>query len=186
MSNVSQVENEPVTVVWNWTIGHGKEEMFEHMMHDIHNVARTFPGHMGVTTLQSPEKKDNFQTILRFDNVSHLERWLNSDIRQKMLEPLSEIAHENAATKATGLETWFEVPGKTVTPPPRWKMVVTTFIAIYPLSVVYGFLVAPNTLSWPTLVRALILPIFAPIILTYAFMPFLTQKVLRPWLYRAS
>jgi antibiotic biosynthesis monooxygenase (ABM) superfamily enzyme len=139
---------------------------------------------MGVTTLKSPTQKDGFQTVLRFDNVSHLEAWLQSPIRQELMQPFNESAREDTAAKATGLETWFEIPGQSVAPPARWKMVVTTFVAIYPLSVLFGLFLNPHIASWPVLVRALFLPIFAPIILTYLFMPFLTQHVLKRWLYK--
>jgi antibiotic biosynthesis monooxygenase (ABM) superfamily enzyme len=182
----SNLGQQPVTIMWSWTVKPGKEELFGKMMHNIHKVARTFPGHMGVTTLQSPTKQDNFETILRFDTVPHLENWLNSDIRQKMIKPLSEIAHEETVSKSTGLETWFELPGHATAPPPRWKMVIATFLAIYPLSLIYAYFVVPDTIDWPTAARALILPIFAPLILTYLFMPFLTQRVLKRWLYKET
>jgi|SRR5882757_390638 len=184
MTGPKNFSNEPVTAVFGWTVEQGKEQLFEQMMHDVHKVARTFPGHMGVTTLKSPTQKSSFQVVLRFDTARHLEAWLSSSIRQKMMKPLEEIAHADTATKATGLETWFEIPGQLVTPPPRWKMVVTTFIAIYPLSLLYGLFLASATTTWPTWIRALFLPIFAPIILTYLFMPFLTQRVLKRWLYK--
>ena len=175
--------DEPVTVVFNWQVKNGKEHLFEVMMHDIHKVARTFPGHLGVTTLKSPTGGNSFQTVLRFDNATHLNAWLSSPIRQKMAGLLEKVAHAETV-KASGLETWFDIPGQAVSPPPRWKMVITTFIAIYPLSLIYAFFIAPNTTDWPTAVRALILPIAAPVILTYLFMPFLTQKILKHWLYK--
>jgi uncharacterized protein len=186
MGQPSNIESAPVTMVWNWRTEPNKEELFEHMMHDIHKVARTFPGHMGVTTLKSPTENGRFQTVLRFDNAKHLEAWLNSDIRRKMAEILSEVAQIDTASKATGLETWFDIPGKHMLPPPRWKMVITTFIAIYPLSLIYGFLIVTLTTRWPIAARALILPIFAPIALTYLFMPFLTQHVMKSWLYKKN
>jgi antibiotic biosynthesis monooxygenase (ABM) superfamily enzyme len=62
-------------------------------------------------------------------------------------------------------------------------MVIATFIAIYPLSLLYGIFLAPHIVSWPTWVRSLFLPVFAPLILTYLFMPFLTQHILKRWLY---
>src|ERR1700756_4397093 len=102
MKSASNRKQDPVTIVWNWTIKPGKETLFESLMHDIHKVARTFPGHMGVSTLPSPTSKNTFQTVVRFDSVTHLENWLHSDIRQRMIKPVSEIAHEDAATKATG------------------------------------------------------------------------------------
>lgn len=186
MWRAKNISNEPVTAVFGWTVKQGKEQLFEHMMHDIHKVARTFPGHMGVTTLKSPAREGSFQTVLRFDNATHLEDWLNSPIRHKMMSPLGEIAHTDTSTKATGFETWFEIPGQAVIPPPRWKMVIATFIAIYPLSLIYALFVAPHTGNWLVSVRALILPIFAPLILTYLFMPFLTRRVLKPWLYKSA
>jgi antibiotic biosynthesis monooxygenase (ABM) superfamily enzyme len=177
--------NEPATAVFGWTIKPGKEELFEQRMHEMHKVARTFPGHMGVTTLKSPERNESFQTVLRFDNVQHLEDWLKSPVRKRMMKSLEEAAHADISAKATGLETWFDVPGRLVTPPPKWKMVVATFIAIYPISLLFALILNPYIQNWPAAARALVLPIFAPIILTYLFMPFLTQRILKSWLYKS-
>jgi len=176
--------NEPATVVFSWTVKPGREQVFEQRMHEIHRVARTYPGHMGVTTIKSPGRSDSFQTVLRFDTQAHLDAWLHSPTRQELARAIEEVAHNDTAKRATGLETWFEIPGQVVTPPPRWKMVVVTFIAIYPLSLVYGLFLAPHLLKWPVWGRAFFLPIFAPIILTYLFMPYLTQHVLKRWLYK--
>jgi len=184
MTQSDKVSSQPITVVFSWTVIPGKEHLFEEVLHDIYKVAHTFPGHMGVTTLQSPTQKGNFQTILNFDSEDHLSAWLDSPIRHKMVALLGQIAHSETTIKATGLETWFELPGQTVKPPPRWKMVTTTFIAIYPLSLLYALYLAPHILHWPVGVRALFLPTIAPIVLTYLFMPFLTQRVLKRWLYK--
>ncbi|MDB5165520.1 MAG: antibiotic biosynthesis monooxygenase [Candidatus Saccharibacteria bacterium] len=183
MAQSNKFSNEPVTTVFSWTVKQGNVQVFERMMHDIHKVARTFPGHMGVTTLQSPTRKDSFQTVLRFDTTNHLEAWLSSPIRRKMMKAMGNIAHIDTAVKATGLETWFEIPGQQITPPPKWKMVVATFIAIYPISLLFSVFLAPYIADWPVWIRALFLPVLAPIILTYLLMPFLTQRVLKRWLY---
>jgi antibiotic biosynthesis monooxygenase (ABM) superfamily enzyme len=183
MAQSNNFSHEPVTAVLSWMVKPGKEPEFQRLMHDIHQVARTFPGHMGVTTLKSPGGTGNFQTVLRFDTARHLEDWLHSPIRQKMMKPLEEIAHADTA-KASGLETWFEIPGQLVVPPPKWKMVATTFIGIYPLSLLYSIFLAPYIENWPVWIRALFLPVLAPTILTYLFMPFLTQRVLKRWLYK--
>lgn len=184
MAEPKSTLSEPATAVFSWTVKPGMQQQFEQRMHEIHRVARTYPGHMGVTTIKSPGRDDNFQTVLRFDTKTHLEDWLRSPTREKLARSLEEVAHNDTSKKATGLETWFEIPGLQIKPPPRWKMVITTFIAIYPLSLIYGLFVAPNVLSWPVWVRSLCLPIFAPVILTYLFMPFLTRHVLKRWLYR--
>jgi len=184
MANSSIPSSEPATAVFSWTVKPGMEQLFEQRMHEIHRVARTYPGHMGVTTIKSPGRNDSFQTVLRFDTQSHLEAWLRSPTRRQLAQSLEEVAHNDTTKKATGLETWFEIPGQSVTPPPRWKMVSVTFFAIYPISLAYGLFLAPRIVDWPVWVRSLCLPIFAPLILTYLFMPFLTQRVLKRWLYK--
>jgi len=186
MAKASKISNEPVTTLFNWTVNKDKERDFEQLMHEVHKVARTFPGHMGVTSLKNPTRLGSYQTVLRFDNTKHLEDWLNSSIRKNLMKPIDEIVDSEADAKATGLETWFDIPGQQVTPPPRWKMVVTTFIAIYPISLLYGLFLAPHVESWPVEFRSLFLPVFAPIILTYSFMPFLTQRVIKHWLYKVN
>lgn len=186
MTNAVEQHDEPVTAVFSYTVKPGDEEAFVHLMHDIHKVARTFPGHMGVTTLRSQTQKSNFQTVLRFDTATHLEAWLNSPQRKAMMHPVAELVESDPIKQSSGLETWFDLPGQVVPPPPRWKMTITTFIAIYPISLLYSYFLLPHTLSWPIPIRSLILPIIAPTILTYLFMPFLTRHVLRRWLYKAG
>jgi antibiotic biosynthesis monooxygenase (ABM) superfamily enzyme len=186
MAKENKLPGEPVTVLFNLRVKPGKEKEFEALMHAVHQAARTFPGHMGVTTLKNPSAKANRQTILRFDSTKHLQGWLNSPLRKKLMKPIEEIADSGVYKKATGLESWFDVPGQQVISPPRWKMVITTFIAIYPLSLLYGLYIATRVKSWPVEYRSLFLPVFAPIILTYLFMPFLTRRVLRAWLYKTN
>jgi uncharacterized protein len=186
MAREKVLSNEPVTALFSLNVKQGKEHDFELLMHKVHKAARTYPGHMGVTTLKNPSRKGSFQIVLRFDSTKHLEGWLNSPVRKKLMRPIEEIADLDTFKEASGLETWFDIPGQQVTPPPRWKMVATTFIAIYPLSLLYGFFLAAHVERWPVEFRSLIIPVFAPIILTYLFMPFLTQQVLRRWLYKGS
>jgi antibiotic biosynthesis monooxygenase (ABM) superfamily enzyme len=99
------------------------------------------------------------------------------------MKSLGDIA-QTQTEKASGLETWFDIPGQLVTPPPRWKMALTTIIAIYPIALFFAVFITPHVTNWTVFLRAALVPIFGPIILTYLFMPFLTRKVLRGWLYR--
>jgi antibiotic biosynthesis monooxygenase (ABM) superfamily enzyme len=186
MAKENTLSNEPVTVLFNVTVKQGEEQKFETLMHKLHETARTFPGHMGVTTIKNPARRGSRQTILRFDNTKHLEDWLRSPVRKNLMQPINEITDSDSFSEATGLETWFDIPGQQVVPPPRWKMVVTTFIAIYPISLAYGAFVAGHVVRWPLAFRSLFLPVFAPIILTYFFMPFLTQRILKRWLYKVN
>lgn len=64
-------------------------------------------------------------------------------------------------------------------------MVTTTFIGIYPLSLLFNAYVSPRLITWPLYLRAIVFSIAAPILLTYLLLPLLTQKVLKGWLYKS-
>lgn len=184
MTKEVKIFSEPVTTVISWIVKPGNEQTFKERMHEVHKAARQFPGHMGVTTLQSSTNKSNFYTVLRFDSSYNMHIWLNSPERRKLIKPIYKIARINTNTESTGLETWFNLPGTGILAPPKWKMIITTFIGLYPQSLLFTLFVTPFILNWPSIFRAAVLPIIAPIILTYWIMPFLTQKLLKPWLYK--
>ncbi|MDB5170136.1 MAG: antibiotic biosynthesis monooxygenase [Candidatus Saccharibacteria bacterium] len=175
----------PLTVVFSWEVQDGKEAAFREWIHGIAQAASRWPGHMGVTTLSPPNGKGPYHSVLRFDTEEHLLSWLHSTERNKWVSELEGIAVAHTSPKATGMESWFEVPGSSVKPPPKWKMVVVTFIAVYPLSLLLGEVVSPHTADWNILLRSLVFPLIAPAVLTYFFMPFFTQRVFRRWLYKS-
>ena len=183
MKQVKKFGIEPVTIVFSWTVKPGKTQDFQNWMHRVHREALKWPGHLGVTTLRPPNGRGDYQTVLRFDSYEHLENWLNSDDRHRLMESLDNIA-QLQTDKATGMETWFDIPGKLLTPPPRWKMAITTMIAIYPIALVFAIFVNPHVTRWSVVLRAALIPIFGPLILTYLFMPLLTQKLFKKCLYK--
>lgn len=185
MRQLKESIKEPVTVVFSWTVMPEKALEFQNWMHKIHKEARRWPGHLGVTTLRPPSGRNDYHTVLRFDSYEHLENWLNSTERNGLMKSISSIASLKIE-KASGLETWFDIPGQLVIPPPRWKMALTTSVAIYPIALVFAILVNPHITDWSVFLRAAMIPIFGPITLTYLFMPYLTQNVLRNWLYKKS
>ncbi|KPI22648.1 hypothetical protein OV320_1345, partial [Actinobacteria bacterium OV320] len=69
----------------------------------------------------------------------------------------TEIGSERQST--SGMETWFNLPGTTVQAPPRWKMVLTTFLGAYPFTLLIQWLVTPHTGAWPLLLRAAVFPV---------------------------
>jgi antibiotic biosynthesis monooxygenase (ABM) superfamily enzyme len=176
---------EPVTAIFSWTVRPGKEREFQSAMHHVHEGAKTFPGHMGVTTFQSPKSRGVYYTVLRFDTSEHMHAWINSSARKDLVEEVYKTATLDTDFEATGLETWFDLPGQSVAPPPRWKMVTTTFVAIYPLSLLFNLYVAPHLIHWPVVLRAVVFSIIAPVLLTYLLMPFLTQRIFKHWLYKS-
>jgi antibiotic biosynthesis monooxygenase (ABM) superfamily enzyme len=78
---------------------------------------------------------------------------------------------------------WFRLPSDTraIVPPSRWKMWLTSVLAIYLL--VFAFLawVNPHIKGWPIALRAAVFPLVLLSLMTYLVMPNIT-RLLRPWL----
>ncbi|MEU7057091.1 antibiotic biosynthesis monooxygenase [Streptomyces sp. NPDC046197] len=174
---------EPVTTVLTWQVRPGHEDEFEQWTRAITRVARRFPGNEGVAWLR-PEDGHLFHAVLRFCDPQRLSAWLTSPERAEWHRRIEGIAREISSERqsTTGMETWFSLPGTTVQPPPRWKMVLTTLLGAYPFTLLIQWLVTPRTAAWPLPLRAALLPVLLLPILTYLVMPRLS-RLLRPWLY---
>ncbi len=94
---------------------------------------------------------------------------------------------------ATGLETWFKLPGHTVlVPPPKYKMAVLVFVALIPLILLVAFsldlvtdqeyLAASIEFSSDFLVRTAVSTLIVVVLMTWVAMPLLTRLAGR-WLY---
>jgi uncharacterized protein len=120
--------------------------------------------------------------VQHFANEEALGAWEESEERNRLVQEAGEFSTPNVQ-RATGLETWFKLPGeRAIVPPPRWKMLLVTLIGAYPLVVLFSAFVLPSLEGWPLLARAAVLPIVLLSLMTYVVMPRLTQ-LLRGWLY---
>ncbi|MBC7268971.1 MAG: antibiotic biosynthesis monooxygenase [Streptomyces sp.] len=183
--SATQPHHEPVTTVLTWRVRPGRERAFEEWAHGITECAQEFPGNEGVAWLR-PENGHRYHVVLRFSDTHRLTTWLDSEQRAEWHARIEGIATEISSERqsTTGLETWFGLPGTTVRPPPRWKMVLTTFLGAYPFTFLIQWLITPHTQDWPLPLRAAVFPILLLPLLTYLVMPGLS-RALRQWLYRS-
>src|SRR5215475_1922968 len=88
--------------------------------------------------------------------------------------------------KATGLETWLTIPEmKAIVPPPKWKMVIVSFIGAYCISSLASYVLRPFLGLQPLLLN-LFMTIALVIGLTYFAMPLLSRLFRRRWLYPST
>ena len=174
-------ETQPVTEVFTWHVVEGKQEEFESWAHGITRAALEFKGHLGSAWLRPEGKGNCYQTVVRFSSADLLDTWLRSPERARCVQNLKGIATEEKV-RSTGLETWFHLPNQAALPPPRWKMAIVTFGAIWPLSILFDWLVVPSILHWPLPIRAAVFPFALVPLLTYLIMPNLS-RLLRRWLF---
>lgn len=183
MNNRTAPDDEPITVVFTFEVTPGREADFEAWLYEINAKAARFPGHQGVTWLRPEAGSHRYYAVLRFSDSASLSNWIGSPERAAQVDRLAGIAVEaEPRLTTTGMETWFSLPRRSVQPPPRWKMTVVSFIAVYPCVLAFQWLAVGRITGWPLPLRALALPLLLSPLLTYAIMPFLSRR-LRRFLY---
>lgn len=178
---------QPVTAIISQRVKPNREADYEDWMRHIGQVARPFPGHLGVTVIR-PEAGicADYVIILKFDCYANLKRWLDSSDRRRCLEqakPLVEKVQEEVKI-LTGFETWFTLPSRGQLPPPRYKMAILTTVAVFGAVNLLNPLLLPPLSGLPDLLSGLIATYAVVLVLTYGVMPRLTKLFYR-WLYPA-
>ncbi|UQA55468.1 antibiotic biosynthesis monooxygenase [Polyangium aurulentum] len=158
-------------------------EAFAQALADFARRSLTVPGALGVHLLHPAPGSDSTEYgILRsFASAEDREAFYKTDLYK---EWVAQIAHmvdgEPIYRELGGLEAWFRHPH--APPPPRWKMALLTWIAVWPVSMLVAAVIAP--LLGPRLPPVLTSGVIAGgivITLTWGAMPLLV-KLAKNWL----
>jgi antibiotic biosynthesis monooxygenase (ABM) superfamily enzyme len=179
--HAERTASESAAEVITWQVNPGRRADFESWAHGITTAATTRQGHLGAAWFRPDGADTWYQTVIRFTTADLLARWMDSDERAEWITLLDGIATEHVS-RSTGMESWFSLPDQAVAAPPKWKMAVVSFAAIWPLSILFNGLVVPAVVSWPLLLRASLFPLGLVPLLTFLIMPRLS-RLLRHWLY---
>ncbi|NJL39470.1 MAG: hypothetical protein HC899_24040, partial [Leptolyngbyaceae cyanobacterium SM1_4_3] len=130
------------------------------------------------------QRNPEYRIVFKFDHMSHLKQWEASPIRQQLLRRASQLTLDTGQTSVlTGLETWFTLPTQPgLPPPPRYKMVILSGIAIFILLNLAMMFVVPLLQPLSPLLRTLVVVVLIVSLMTYVVMPRLTRLFVR-WLY---
>lgn len=178
--------NEHATLVISHRVRPNKRSDFEEWLRGITRAAVEFEGYLGFNLVRPTNPgKPEYLIFLRFDTFAHLEKWEKSETRREWLERVKPLTVAEAQRERhTGLEVWF-TPPTGCTPPPRYKMVVVTLLAIYPLISTLQMVLIPHLMAWPTMLRTLVTSALLICLMTYLVMPLVTRLFSR-WLYRKA
>jgi hypothetical protein len=180
----SKPREAPVTVVVSRRVKPGREQAYEEWVHGVVQVAMGYEGHLGSNVFRpsDPEHPD-YVLVFQFNSQANLDRWIQSEDRKAWLakvEPLVEGPMK--ADVLTGLENWFTLPSHRhapASPPPRHKMAMVTWLAIFPLINVLGAGLAPVLSPLPPLLRSAVMSALMVTLMTYVVMPRLTRLFAR-------
>lgn len=182
--NRSASEDPPVTAMASRRVKRGREQEFEEWVAGIISEARKAPGYLGSQVLRPSDPDDEYRIVFRFDHASNLHAWESSEERRRWLDKSRPLLREEEKVHVlTGLETWFTLPSKAGEPaPPRYKMAVVTWLAVFPVVMVIFTLFGRWLNMLPTPLRTLVFTLVMVTLMTYVIMPRMT-RLFSFWLY---
>jgi uncharacterized protein len=174
----------PVTVVVTRLVTPGHESEFELWQEKIIQESSKLAGHLGVTVIRPKDTAHpEYVTIFKFDHYSNLKRWLDSEVRRRLLAESRAFAPDDPKLQIlTGLESWFTLPDQVTQAPQKHKMVVLTTLTIFLLVNTVNLIVGPLVSPLPKLAQSLLLTGLVCTLMTYWAMPNITRLFAR-WLY---
>jgi antibiotic biosynthesis monooxygenase (ABM) superfamily enzyme len=176
------LSHEPVKVVIERRIRPGAEDNL-HAWAQRLIAAAARSGSLEGSSVLAPPRSGSLFVLLRFQSAAELERWQTSPEYRTVLEEADQISESGAHSQVrTGMETWFTLPDAPVpeSPPPNWKMALTTWIGLFPMVVGLGYLFRP--LHMPVLLEQAVSTIIPTAMLTWVVMPAFARLLYR-WLY---
>jgi hypothetical protein len=113
-------EGTEVTTVVSRHIKPGHEKEYAEWLQRILDTMKKFPGYRGVTIVVPGGSDPDARIVLyRFADRTTMENWEGSPERKKLLSEVQDYATQ-MYTKASRMETWFELPNThSVVPPPK-------------------------------------------------------------------
>lgn len=139
--------SQSVSAVISQRIAPGQEDAYRAWGQRIAAAQAQFPGFQGFKVNPPvPGVQDDWVTVLQFDTEDHLNAWMTSPERQKLLadaQPFTTETHYR--TVRSGFDQWFRVGGAAQAP--AWKQNMLVLLGLYPVVFLFGFFVGTPLLS---------------------------------------
>lgn len=185
---MNSTNTDPITMVVTAHPAAGNEKEWEQTLTNTIQASLKFSGHMGTTVLkQESSRKPTYQIVIRFDQLENLEIWKNSPEREHWVSRLHALEHGPPAIEHNaGLETWFEFSHydeqNFSQHPPKYKMAIIVWIAVYMTVIPIVNLISPVTSELHFLIGSAITTTITVPLMTWVMIPILSW-LLKSWLY---
>lgn len=191
VSDVSQSPaiNDGATVVITHRVRSDRHAEYERWLDEIAPLCRASPGHLDWHIVRPiPGVTETYTVIVRFDTTEHLKVWMESSVRQRMIEKVQPIfVGADDFFVSSGLDFWFTPAGARARVPVRWKQYLITWSAIYPLALGVPLLVVPALRAFGVAahpaITTLVVTAVVVCLMVYVVMPRYT-RLARRWLFR--
>lgn len=168
----------PITVVVSRRVRKGNQAAFETLSSEMTERASRFPGYLG-TAMFRPASPDDpeYRIVFKFRDRKSLAAWEVSEERAELLEQIESLLVQPSEREVTsGIVTWFTLPGQNpVTPPPKWKMTIVSWLALYPAVTLVFILFGDLLIQVPLLLRTMLVTVVVMLLMSYVLMPRMTR-----------
>lgn len=173
-----------VAVVVSHPVRPELEEEFLAWQRRMTDAERSFPGFRGSELFRPvPGVQDDWSIVYRYDSSEHLDSWLDSPERQRLLAEGSKFSDFELHRISNPFGSWFSfgeaAPG--VEAPAAWKTALSVLVGLYPTVVLLTLAISELWTSadlWESLLLGNVLSVS---LLTWVVMPVVT-RALRFWL----
>lgn len=183
---MGSADEDVVTVVVSHPVDPGHEDDFIAWQQRVTESERAFPGFLGSELFRPvPGVQDEWTAMFRFDTEQHLNSWLESPGRRKLLEEGSQFQDFELHRVASPFGSWFAFDDNRATAPAAWKTAISVLVGLYPTVFLLTLGISelwPAGRLWETLLLGNILSVC---LLTWVVMPVVT-RALRFWLAPAG
>jgi antibiotic biosynthesis monooxygenase (ABM) superfamily enzyme len=168
----------PVTLMVARRVANGRFQDLIAWLREGEQLATDFPGYLGSGVLAPPPDDDEFQIIFRFADEQTLHAWEHSASRTAWLGRGSDLFAHPTEHRVSGIEGWFGAAGQR---PPRWKQAVAIWLAFFPVSMLFNFVLGPLLSDMALLPRVFVSTLCLTPLMVYFFIP-LSTRLLAGWL----
>lgn len=183
VSGSTQPMDPLVTVVVTHRVHPNQVDEFLEWQRHMNQEESTFEGFRGTELFRPIEGlQDEWTTLYRFDNAEHLDAWLTSPERQRMLAEGRKFNDFKLRTIDDSFGSWFafEENGKEAPPPSETKTAIAVWVGLYPTVVLLTLALSP--LKMPLWLGLLVGNLLSSFIMSFLTMPYYVNRLLKRWL----
>lgn len=180
LSQDTEIPDPLVTVMVTHRVAAGQVPAFLEWRQKMTEAESTYPGFRGSEVFRPIEGvQDEWTTVYRFDSAEHLNAWLTSPDRARLL---AEGGFDDFTLRTIdqSFGSWFAFDGPATAPPSNFKTSIAVWFGLYPTVVLLTMLTAPLGLPfWLAMLAGNLLSSF---VMSYLTMPYYGSRLLRWWL----
>ncbi|MFG2882557.1 antibiotic biosynthesis monooxygenase [Streptomyces sp. NPDC048297] len=147
-----------------------------------------FDGFRGTELFRPVEGlQEEWTTLYRYDSAKHLDAWLTSPERQRVLAEGEKFSDYELRTIDNSFGSWFAFAGngrQAPPPPSETRTSLAVWVGLYPTVVLLTLALSP--LHMPLWIGLLVGNLLSSFLMTFVTMPYYVNPLLRRWLRPAQ